>query len=730
MAEDEKQKKGGIFSGNDDILSAVFSGSLVPPADPASFSEKRETRSGGESLSGSVEGIVYSNDDTGYVVTTFVTDDGDLVSMVGIMPGLNEGDKLTVIGKWENSAKYGKQFRVAEYRTEVPAGAEDLERYLASGAVKGIGRKTAKKIIREFGEDTEDVLENHPEWLAQIPGISMKRAREISEDFKGKADIRAAMTFFNGYLGSALSMQVYRQYGSHSIQIAKDNPYRLCDEVRGISFEKADKMAEMMGMEHTAAERICSGVCYVLNYNARMNGHTCLPEDKLAEAASATLEVDKELVEDAIRTLKKRGKLMSEKTSADVPAMIYEKTQFDDEKYIAGKLLKLKNGGFPLDIGDIEAFIRKEEAQNGIKYADEQKRAIFDALTCGALVLTGGPGTGKTTVVTALIGIFESMDMDVALAAPTGRAAKRMTEATGREAKTVHRLLEVDFSDVDDGAAGLGKSEAPLKFRKGEKDHLEENVIIVDEASMLDTALTAALLRAIKPGARLIFIGDADQLASVGSGNVLRDIIASGVIPTVSLTRIFRQAEMSLIVTNAHAINRGEMPVLDDRTRDFFFMPRDNDREISATVGDLCAVRLPRAYGDRDGIQVIAPSRKGGAGTEALNAALQARVNPRVPGKTETVFRSLIFREGDRVMQIRNNYELEWNRYGTYGQGIFNGDIGKITRIEPAEKYMEVDFDGRIVNYEFGDLEDLDLAYAITVHKSQGSGATRSLVKS
>ncbi|MCQ2354868.1 MAG: ATP-dependent RecD-like DNA helicase [Clostridia bacterium] len=720
----------GKYLGEDELMNAIMGGSLVPPASSSTNADQHdailiETAAAGntaaETISGTLEAVIFQNDDTGYIVGTLITDGGDLISVVGIMPGVGEGDKITVIGRWETNPKYGKQFRAAEFRAEMPTKITDIERYLASGAISGIGAKTARKIIAEFGEDTADVIENHPDWLAQIPGISRKRAKEISEEFKEKSDIRATVAFFSDYFGPALTMKVYRQFGQHSIQIAKDNPYRLCEEIQGISFEKADKMAEKLGMDHTAAERINSGVMYVLNYNAMQNGHTCLPEDKLVAAASMTLDVSPETVMEAVLTLKKRGRIISEHVGDDGADLIYDSVQYENERYIARKLLLLRGGGVPLELGDIEGFIIKEEAQCGIRYADEQKRAIFDALTSGILILTGGPGTGKTTVVTALIGIFESMDLKVALAAPTGRAAKRMTEATGMEAKTVHRLLEVDYSEKDDGGMSLVTNEAPLKFRKNENDHLEEDVIIIDEASMLDTALTTALLKAVKPGARMIFIGDADQLPSVGAGNVLRDIIASGELPVVKLTQIFRQAEMSLIVTNAHAINQGKMPVLDVRDKDFFFLPRQNDTQIASTVADLCAVRLPRAYGDADGIQVIVPSRRGNAGTEALNASLQARINPPEFGKNEYRFRNVVFRTGDRVMQVRNNYEIEWRRYGKSGQGVFNGDIGKIKDINTAERYMEVDFDGREVIYEFTDLEDLEPAYAVTVHKSQGS---------
>lgn len=668
-------------------------------------------------LKGTVEGILYRNDDNGYIVATVISDEDELVNIVGIMPDVDEGDRITAHGKWENNARYGKQYRVIEYIVEMPTEAADIERYLASGAIKGIRAKTARRIVAEFGEDTVDVIENHPDWLSRIPGISPKRALEISEEFKSKSDMRATVAFFREYFGPATTMKIYACFGKHSVSIAKDNPYRLCEEVRGIGFDKADAMAQKLGLSSDSSDRIGAGIVYILTFNAAQNGHTCLPREKLVEAAASLLGVDAAAVSSETDKLITKGRLFSETVGEDT--YIYESLQYKNERYIAEKLWRLKRSSAPLDFKDIEAFVRKEEVQNRIEYADEQKKAIFNAMTSGVLVLTGGPGTGKTTVVTAIINIYESLGLEVALAAPTGRAAKRMTEATGREAKTVHRLLEVDFGDGD--KSSKRDDSAPLVFKRGENNYLDEDAIIIDEASMLDTVLTASLLKAVRPGARIVFIGDADQLPSVGAGNVLCDILDSGVLPSVRLSKIFRQAEESLIVTNAHAINRGEMPRLDVKDRDFFFMPRESDAQIASTVASLCAERLPRAYGDPEGIQVISPTRRGNSGTDKLNSVLQAAINPPARGKKEHKFRDTVFRTGDRVMQVRNNYELEWTRYGKLGMGIFNGDIGKIKDINPVEKYIEIDFDSREVFYEFTDLEDLELAYCVTVHKSQGS---------
>lgn len=678
---------------------------------------ERKDKLEGDHIKGNIEGILYRNDDNGYMVATLLSDADELVNIVGIMPGVSEGDRITASGKWENNARYGKQYRVLEYMTEIPTEAADIERYLASGAIKGIRTKTARKIVEEFGTDTVDVIENHPDWLARLPGITPKRALEISEEFKAKSDIRATVTFFREYFGPSMTMKIYKCFGKHSISIARDNPYRLCDEIKGIGFEKADTMAQKLGLALDSSERISAGLVYILSFNGMQNGHTCLPREKLIDAAAELLDVPEEAVSAELGRLVMQRRLISEKVSEET--FIYDSSQYKNESYIAEKLIRLKRGAAPLDFKDIEAFIRKEEAQNRIEYADEQRQAIFNAMTSGVLVLTGGPGTGKTTVVTAMINIFESLGLEVALAAPTGRAAKRMTQATDREAKTIHRLLEVDFADSD--STEKRDDSALHVFKRGENNYLDEDAIIIDEASMIDTALMTALLKAIRPGARLILIGDADQLPSVGAGRVLCDVLDSGALPSLRLSKIFRQAERSLIVTNAHAINRGEMPRLDVKDRDFFFMPRDNDAQIAATVAALCAERLPRAYGDPEGIQVISPTRRGNSGTDKLNAVLQNAINPKGAGKKEYKFRDTIFRTGDRVMQVRNNYELEWTRYGKVGMGIFNGDIGKIKDINISEKYIEIDFDSREVFYDFADLEDLELAYCVTVHKSQGS---------
>ena len=675
------------------------------------FEERDKDRFGIEKLEGSVEQIVFCNEDNGYTVCDMALED-DIVTVCGIMPMLCEGDRLCVYGKWVHSAKYGRQFSVEQYERVMPADIASMLRYLSSRAIKGIGPKTAAKIIEEFGEDSFDVIENHPEWLANIKGISTKVALAASESFKEQAGIRSAMMFFREYFGASTTVRIYKKWGSSSVDIAKKNPYRLCNEIEGIGFERADALANSLGIQNDNFDRIMSGLSYVLIKSASYNGHVCLPREKLCEAGAELLEVSAEEADRAISELIRMGRFKY--VLQGETQMIYLAEAYDEEKYVAEKLTLLDKMCATVDVSDIDRFIEREEAKAGIEYASLQKKAISDALRYGVMVLTGGPGTGKTTVVRALIHIFDSMGYEIALAAPTGRAAKRMSEATAMEAKTIHRLLEMSY-DLE------GRS----VFNRNEFDLLDEQIIIVDEASMIDSALMCALLKAIKPGARLIIIGDSDQLPSVGAGNVLRDIIESGRFATVRLCEIFRQAQESLMVTNAHAINRGEMPNLAVKDKDFFFLRRDRDRDIAATVVDLCKNRLPRAYGNmaRNGLQVICASRKGEAGTENLNVLLQQALNPRERGKSEHSFRERIFREGDRVMQTRNNYDIAWTREydGKEGNGIFNGDIGIIESIEVAEREMTVLFDDRRVVYDFSLLEDLEHAYAITVHKSQGS---------
>lgn len=661
--------------------------------------------------SGLVERIIYQSEQTGYTVCDLSDESGELVTLVGIMPFLSEGETIKALGRWEMHSSYGRQFKVEYYEKELPSSVPAILKYLSSRAVKGIGPVTAKRIVDKFGEDTFDVIESHPEMLAEIQGISRKRAEEISENFRAQFGIRSVMMFCRDFVGPTAALKIYQRWGGAAVDMIRANPYVLCDEIPGVGFVRADRIARSIGWEADAPERICAGTVYILRYNAEVSGHVYLPEDRLTEIAAHQLGVDIEKARAAMDRLELQGKIA--RVEVADRRCVYLKEYHDAELFIANRLTELEKLSTPLDTSDIDRFISQLELEFDIKYAAMQRNAISAAMTHGVMILTGGPGTGKTTVIRAVLTVFDRIGYKIALAAPTGRAAKRMSEATAREAKTVHRLLEMEFS---------GGADRPV-FKRDERTRLDEDVIIIDEVSMMDCLLMEALLKAIKPGARLILIGDADQLPSVGAGNVLCDIIESERFATVKLTEVFRQAGESLIVTNAHAINRGEYPNLSSNRSDFFFVPRERESDIARTIAELCAVRLPRRYGEeiRAGIQVITPSHKGEAGTAALNTLLQKTLNPPAKGKHEKKVRDVVFREGDRVMQVRNNYDLVWEKDGVSGIGIFNGDIGTIEAIDFVDESVTVNFDDRIAVYDFTMLDELEHAYAITVHKSQGS---------
>lgn len=680
-------------------------------------------------LGGTVERVIFSSDETGFAICDFGVEefspdetqngmDDEVITILGTLPMVAAGDNLTIYGKWGFSPKYGRQFRVEQYERTMPADTASILRYLSSRMIKGVGPTIARRIVAEFGADTFDVMENHPEWLAEIKGISRKLALKISEDFKEKAGMRNAMLYFRNYFGTTLTVRIYQKWGANAVDVAKSNPYRLCDEIDGIGFDRADKLAAEQGVAHNSKERIRSGLRYVLQQNGMQNGHVCLPQNKLVEATAKLLGVTREESEAALSDMIAEQGL--DISTVDGVRYLYDHYAYAAERYIAKKLVLLDKLCPTVNVEDVSLFIRREERENGVEYAALQKKAIYDALSSGVMILTGGPGTGKTTVVRALLRIFDELSMKVALCAPTGRAAKRLSESTSAEAKTIHRLLEMGGDRKNTTGQ---RDDGKVVFGRDEKNLLEENVIIVDESSMIDNALMCALLKAIKPGARLILIGDADQLPSVGAGNVLADLIRSERFATVRLTEIFRQAGQSLIITNAHAINGGSMPDLSVKDNDFFFLPRTTDAEIAYTVADLCKHRLPRAYGASviDGIQVISPSRKGESGTDALNVLLQRELNPPARDKHEYPFRDRVFREGDKVMQTKNNYDIYWEKPDTDGSGIFNGDIGTIRKIDLFEQQMEIIFDDRVAMYDFSMLDELDHAYAITVHKSQGS---------
>ncbi len=663
-----------------------------------------------EEISGTVERIVYQNEGNGYTVCELTAEDGEEITATGILPFLGVGEIIRAFGRWEVHATYGKQFRVEEFEKQLPGDEASIRKYLSSRMIKGIGPVTAKKLVDRYGVDTFDVIENHPDWLTEFPGITEKKAKKISEEFREQFGIRSVMMFCRDYFGPSTAVRVYKRFGGSAVDVIRKNPFALCEEVYGIGFETADKIARSLGMAEDLPERVAAGVKYFLRFNAIQNGHTFLLRERLTEGVSSMLGVGEEKVSTAVAFLIEDKQLVAVKYEGH--ACLYLKEYYDAERYIAEKLDLLDRLTVPLPDTDVVRFIAQTEYETGMQYAVMQKKAIMTALKNGVMILTGGPGTGKTTVIRAAMLVFDRMGMKIALAAPTGRAAKRMSDAASREAKTIHRLLEMEYAEDDEP-----------RFQKNEKDLLSEDVIIVDEMSMVDTLLFAALLKAVKPGARVILIGDADQLPSVGAGNVMNDLIASDRFRTVKLKEVFRQASESLIVTNAHQINGGEYPKLDAKDGDFFFLPRQTEEEIAATIVGLVAYRLPKAYPGRfrGGIQVITPMHKGGIGTLVLNEKLQAALNPQDGHKKEKKVRERILREGDRVMQIRNNYDIEWTRGEQNGVGIFNGDVGVIEAIDFDNETVRLNFDERIAEYEFSALDELEHAFAITIHKSQGS---------
>ena len=663
-----------------------------------------------DTINGTVQSVVYHNDTNDYTVFEISDNDQNLITAVGIIPMVSEGEVVILKGKWVYHKEFGKQFAFDAFEKMLPDGVDGILQYLSSRTVKGIGPVTALKIVNRYGVDSFDVIENHPEWLADIPGITMKKAAAISRSFKEQTGIRGVMMFCKDFMATGEITRVYKKLGAGAVGIIQENPYILCSEDYGISFEKADAIARSLGRAPDDYNRILSGITYVLNYNGAVNGHTCLPLEKLIGASCEILGISAETISKTLDTLISDGELSLFRMNSESYVMTNDIAECEDS--IARHIDRLMREAGNFRASDISALIEKAELAQSITFAKMQRQALISALEYGAMVLTGGPGTGKTTVIKAMISIFGSLGIRTVLAAPTGRAAKRMSEATSEEAKTVHRMLEMERN-----------TEGVVKFCRNERNPLTEGVVIVDEASMLDVALMSALVRAIKRGGRLILIGDSDQLPSVGAGNVLADIIASERVRTGKLTDIFRQSGESLIITNAHKINEGENPILNVTNNDFFFVRRENEREIADTVASLITERLPRTYGAsiRDRIQVITPSRKGYGGVETLNTTLQAKINPQGKFKREHSAHGVVFREGDKVMQVVNNYDIEWEKNGAVGVGLFNGDIGTIISINTNENLMTICFDDRVAEYSFDMLDELELAYAITVHKSQGS---------
>ena len=685
-------------------------------------------------VSGYVEKIKYRNEENGYSILNVSADGLDYV-LVGTFPYISEGDFIEATGRDVEHPVYGDQIQVESYELKAPEDTASMERYLGSGAIRGVGTALAARIVRRFKADTFRIIEEEPERLAEVKGISEKMARAISEQMESKKEMRQAMMFLQDYgISMSLALKIYNEYGPRMYGIIKENPYRLADDIQGVGFKMADEIAQKVGIFTDSDFRIRSGIYYTLLQSVA-NGHTYLPQEELLASASELLHVDPSVMEKHLTDLQMEKKIvvkvneenvLDSETAAqeiDPPSRhVYASQYYYTELNTARMLHDLNLRG-----SEPEAEIRKKLEkiceEEKIEPDELQIRAVIEAVNSGLLIITGGPGTGKTTTINTIIRYFEQEEMEILLAAPTGRAAKRMTEATGYEARTIHRLLELTGVPSDD------KDTSGMHFERNEENPLDADAIIIDEMSMVDIYLMHALLRAVNPGTRLILVGDTNQLPSVGPGNVMRDLIASKAFNVVQLTRIFRQAAESDIIVNAHKINDGERIPLGKRSKDFLFIRREQPDAIISAMLTLVREKLPNyVHADMFDIQIMTPMRKGALGVERLNTILQSFLNPQDPSKPEKEVGGTIYRVGDKVMQIKNNYQIEWetrNRYGIpvdSGAGVFNGDIGIIREINTFAEELTVEFDeGKVVDYSFKQLEELELAYAITIHKSQGS---------
>lgn len=662
-----------------------------------------------EDLYGIAEEIVFRREDTGFTVMEISTEDGELVTVVGVLPEIASGEEVHFVGNWDTHQSFGRQFKAEVCERTMPSTAAHMLKYLSSGAVRGIGPANAAKIVEAFAEDSFDIIENHPEKLAKIRGISVSMAQKMSEEFKKQAAVRDIIIKLESLgLSANECLNVFKVFGQASVGRISENPYLLCLPEIGIQFERVDSLASQMSTPPASEYRTKAGIVHVVAHNLA-NGHTCLPREKLIPPCADLLGTDNDTIDITIDELQSEHQLCV--TRIDGKEFVFLPHIFDAEQKAAQRIKMMVTfppAGRPALIKEIE----KLEKKNGITYENLQKEAIITAVSKGVLILTGGPGTGKTTTVNGILSLFESDGLNVVLTAPTGRAAQRMSEITGHEACTIHRLLEAEKSSGD-----------RMNFCRNERNPIVADAVIVDELSMVDVVLFAALLRALPLGCRLVMVGDADQLPPVGSGNVLHDLLSSELLPIVRLDEVFRQAMQSLIVTNAHRIVKGDMPELARVDNDFFHMERESATTVSQDIVNLYKNRLPKAYGYdpiRD-IEVLCPSKKGEVGTVNLNRVLQEAVNPATKGKNEIRMPTKTFREGDKVMQTKNNYGIEWQRGREDGEGIFNGDVGIITKIERGGGVIRVDFDGRIATYPAEHIKELELAYAMTVHKSQGS---------
>ena len=664
-----------------------------------------------EIIQGTISAVVYQNYENGYAVLRLNCGGGLMVTVVGTIPLPAIGEQLMVTGKWSNHQSYGRQFEAEFLERMMPQTAMEILGYLSSRVIKGIGPKMAARIVEHFGDETLHIMEREPLRLAEVPGISREKAQTIGEEFKLQVGMRQLMEFFAlHHLPAELAVRTYKLYGDSTIELLYDDPYLLMDEGLEAPFGAVDRFAIELGVAADDPRRVEAGILFELNYNLTA-GHSFLPEDKLIPATAQLLSVEADAVRQGVARLMEADRLVRD-TLAGI-TVIYLPELYEAEEYCTQRLLKFAKNTFPAP-KNLEKLIRGVARESGIDYSAEQEQAIREAATSGLLLITGGPGTGKTTILNGILSLLGQMQLRCLLAAPTGRAAKRLTEVTGEEASTIHRLLE----------AGIDQNTGKMLFTRDEDNPLKADAVIVDEMSMVDVQLLHSLLQAIPEGKRLILVGDPDQLPPVGPGFPFSDMLRSGELPTVRLTEIFRQAQQSLIVMNAHRVNRGEMPDLKAVNSDFFFMRRQSEEAVGQLIRDLCTTRLPRNMGiPADQIQVLSPTRKGGVGTMSLNKMLQAALNPPSPEKKERPFGEYIFREGDRVMQIRNNYDIMWKRIdgSEIGAGIFNGDVGTITAIDAGTETMTIQFDDRVADYDFTQLNELEPAYAMTVHKSQGS---------
>ena len=660
-------------------------------------------------LNGSVEHITYANNSNGYTVALLKVDD-DLITIVGMMPFLAVGDCIEVTGKFDLHPTYGEQFKVTAFEKATPSDTASILRYLSSGAIRGVGPSTARNIVERFGDRALEIIENEPERLAEIRGISLDKAMKIADEYNKQFGVRDVMLFLSPFrISPEGALKVFNVLGSNATEIIRNNPYVLCSEEIGFAFEKAEEISSYFAIPKDSDFRISAGLEFVLKHNLS-NGHTCIPKDKLVATAARLLECELAEVlnvcEEMLRALQLRLFVNEDIEFVALPQY------FSAEEFVAARLSVMLRFAPPTELmADLEIDII--EQQQHIKYEELQRTAIKTAISKGITVLTGGPGTGKTTTLNAIIKILKSKDLSIALAAPTGRAAKRMSELTGCSAKTIHRLLEVEWNDSDRHI-----------FARNERNPLPYDVVVIDEMSMVDILLFESLLRAVRLGTRIIMVGDSDQLPSVGAGNVLADIIGSNTVPVVALTKVFRQAMESLIVANAHKIISGEAPELASKNSDFFMLRNLNGRSAAELVVELAAKRLPDAYGYKPftDIQVLCPSKMLDLGSISLNNMLQARLNPNTKSSDRVTFKNFELREGDKVMQIKNNYDIMWTSdSGEEGSGVFNGDIGILEKIDQKNALLRVRFDDKVAVYYKENVNELELAYAMTIHKSQGS---------